>query len=344
MMKTRVQKFAWLIVVVIGFLTGYFWADDSAEIRKLRTELYQLRTSRQTTLPRLPMVASRTLLKPTSTPGPSLPHDPTNKHTTISGLLARAKVTPGEIAATLALEKRRDEGEFLLRDERPVFKKLQDHDFESITSQTASNNAEAYNRAFSTLGIPAEKSEQLQNHLAKIHKASLECEASIAQVMDARREYDKRIRSVLSEEDYSRYRQFEESKPAWNELENIQQFFVETGNSALNSQQQQTLASLIQTAKATEEGWWHGPYDPLPQVKMGKDEVLPWAERQLKQITESAGQVLGRLPEVGLPEEFRNLLRDYYANKIQQRQNAIEMISKPRDVRNAIAVGQDPHH
>lgn len=342
-MKTRAQKFAWLIVVVIGFLAGYFWADDSAEIRKLRTELYELRTSRQTTPPKLPVVASRTLLNPTNPVGPSLPHDPTNKHTTISGLLARAKVTPGEIEATLALEKRRDEGEFLLRDERPVFKKLQEHDFMSISSQTASNNAEAYNSAFSSLGIPPEMSERLQNHLAKIHKASLECEASIAQVMDARREYDKRIRSVMGEEDYSRYRQYEESKPAWKELENIQKFLSEIGNTGLNSQQQQTLANLIQTANATEDGWWHGPYDPLPQVKMGKDEVLPWAEQQLNQITESAGQVLGRLAEVGLPEESQNLLRDYYANKIQQRQNSIEMISKPLDVRNAIAVRQDLH-
>jgi len=315
-------------------------ADDSLEIQRLRTELYQLRTSRQPTRPKLPVVASRTVLNPTSTLSPSLLHAPKNNHTTITGLLARAKVTSAEIEATLALEKRRNEGEFLLRDERPVFKKLQEHDFESITSQTASNNAEAYNRAFSTLGIPPEKREQLQNHLAKIHKASLECEASIAQVRDARREYDKRIRSVLGEEDYSRYRQFEDSKPAWSEVENIQKFFVETGNSALNSQQQQTLASLIQTAEATEEGWWHGPYDPLPQVRMGKDEVLPWAEQQLEQITESAGQVLGRLTEVGLPEESQNLLRNYYANKIQQRHNAVEMISKPRDVRSAITVRQ----
>lgn len=237
-----------ILVASLGFSVGYFCADNSVELNRLRAELQEARASagrnRSSGRPRFTMGGTST----------------------------------GPVPANALL-------------------------MDTNTGPRLSNDLLV--------------SEQLQGHMAKIHQASLEAEEAIAQVLDARSQYDQRVRVLLSEGDYTRYRQYEASKPAQRELENIQKYLSTEKRVAIEAGYAQTLARAIQEANAADNEQWHGPYDSLPQVRVGRDQVLDWAQRRVLQASESGNRVLEQMAAAGCPEEQLKYLGEYFATRLQ---------------------------
>src|SRR5438128_2407665 len=129
-MNERSRNFVLSIcAALIGFAAGYFSADDSSEIQKLREEVDSLKTTQL----RGQRQAATRFWGGRSTPraGTTSVLLVTNKlGEAPSDLLARAKVTAEDMEATRSLETRRAQGEFILRNERPLFRKIQEYDFE----------------------------------------------------------------------------------------------------------------------------------------------------------------------------------------------------------------------
>lgn len=330
-MKPRIL-FAATALVASGLAGGYFLADDSVEIQRLRAELNTL-SEKRGAFPKTMYSGFKTAGKRGLNPISQSPPEGglTNGGSwPTSELLIRARVTPEDIAVTEALEARARGGEFILKNERPLFRKIQEYDFDSIATATATNRAEAYNQLFGELGVTAEVKEQLQAHLQKIHKASLEAEAAISQVLDARMQYDLRIRSLLNEENYATYRQYEAERPARLEAENIQKFAGKR-NIEIDSTQQDTLIQAIHDANPSENSWWgswHGPYDSLPQFKLGDEEVLTWAKDRLSDVARSSSQLKEHLAEEEMPIDIQLAVKDYYEMRAQERQTAVHTLAK----------------
>lgn len=138
-----------------------------------------------------------------------------------NGLALRLGITPEDWAATKEMNERAERGEYVLRFQRPTTRKFLAHDFKEIVAETARASSAEYDQIFSQMGIDPAIGEQLKLHASQIHQASLEAKVMIQQLIAARNDYDARVRTLLGEDQYRSYRQYEEGKPAARELTRI---------------------------------------------------------------------------------------------------------------------------
>jgi hypothetical protein len=226
-------------------------------------------------------------------------------------------ITPEDWDGTHALQQRRAEGEYILKFERPTTKKFLQHDFAQLAAETAQQYASNYDRVFAEMGIDPITADQLKIHASKIHRATLEVDVAIQQVLHARNDYDSRIRSSVSEEQYTRYRQYEESRPAVREYENLASFAKANGVEQLDPLEQQTLVDLIQETKAHHLSY-HLPYDGLPHPAVGTASVTALGERRYKDLVEKSNLLLQRAEAVGLSEGSQALLQKSYSSQAEE--------------------------
>lgn len=322
--ESRQPVAALITVAVIGFSIGYFVAQNSREAPKREPEA----------VPRPALTRSgRRSGGPTFATGSA---DLRRNNEALSDGLgwvedARSReffskihVTRADLERVTEMEKQRAKGEYILQNERPTTKKFLDHDFGEIVSQAAAARAPEYDQLFAQLGVGPEVAEQLKTHLAKIHRASLEVNVAIQQIQQARYDYEQRVRSTMSEENYLAYRQVEESKPAHREYQKFQNFLTQQ-NVAVDPKHEQALVALIQTTQAYTSKSWNGPFDGLPQpTVLAAEKVIPAEEQNLAQTSGQVRQLLDLSPQAGLPEQYRNLLESYYAENLQKVREFIE--------------------
>ncbi|MCI0538227.1 MAG: hypothetical protein L0Z50_23720 [Verrucomicrobiales bacterium] len=257
---------ALITVAAIAFAVGYFVSPNPSEAEKREAELAQRSTEKLTGK----RSASSSRKGPVTIGRAGDPSSPValSEHHESREFFAKINVTKEDLERVEQMEKRRAQGEYILQNERPTTRKFLDYDFGEIVAQATADNAGEYDQLFAQTGVAPESAEQLKAHLAKIHRASLEATVAIQQILQARQDYDERLRSTMNEENYQRYRQVEEAKPAHREYEEFQRF-VEQQNTALDPQHEQALVGLVQTTQAYTSKSWHGPFDGLPQPVLG---------------------------------------------------------------------------
>ncbi len=214
-------------------------------------------------------------------------------------LFEKLKATPDDIEVTRAMQRRRGAGEFILRNEPPLMRRSQEWNFAALASKALTNNAARYDGLFSKLGIEPNVSRDLQIHLSRIHRASLEVESAVIQLLDARLRFDQRMRVLLDAEKYSRYREFEELRPADEEVQRMETFLEHSNCSRLGRSCELALARLVTTVNAAEDGSWHGPYSPLPNPSVGREQAIAREEEELARLTQGSKKLIERIGEVG---------------------------------------------
>jgi hypothetical protein len=238
------------------------------------------------------------------------------------------RITKEDLEIALAMNDRAKAGEYILEFERPVDRKLMEDGIKAFAAQMASNNAPALREQFSKLGVEDQKAQLLEKHAEKIMWASLEAEQAIRQVLMARSEYDKRVRSVLSDEGYKQYRDYEDSQAARREHRAITAYAEQTGfttDSAYNDQ----VVAVLQQLNAYTQISWHGPYDGLPQTVVGREMVASHRSNEINKLSQAATQLREVAAQAALPEALVNVLESYYAQTIQQKQESLERLKNP---------------
>jgi len=245
-----------------------------------------------------------------------------------SGFAEKLGVTPDDWAQTQELNRRERQGDYVLRFERPTTRKFLNHDFKELVSQMSQQNSAEYDRVFSGLGVTPIKAEQLKSHLGQIHRASLEAGVAAQQLVAARNDYDARIRQTLGEEGYVRYREYEDSKPAWREVGKLQQQLVEGGR-RLDPAAEASIAGLIQEHQTYTEFTSHGPYDTPRPPAIGQVQVIDRLSQQQAQLVERANALIEHASRTGLSDELIEGLHAYYSSAIEQFRSQIERVRNP---------------
>jgi hypothetical protein len=328
---TRQPTLALLATAVIAFGVGYFVSRSSSEAEKHDAEVTQ-RLTGTVTGRRYEVLPSSKRASSNRPPGDPAALEITSEHPESREFFEKIAVTREDLRRVEEMEKRRAQGEYILQNERPTTRRFLDHDFGEIVAQAAADRATEYDQLFAETGVAPEAAEPLKTHLAKIHRASLEATVAIQQILQARHDYDERLRSTMSEENYQRYRQVEEAKPAQREYQELQKFAAQQNN-PLDPDHEQALLGLLQAAQAYTMVSYHGPFDDLPQPIIGA-EAIPGEERRIAEITDRFSQLLELSSQAGIPDGYRNLLENYYTGKIQQRRGFIEDL-KTRVASNA---------
>lgn len=306
------------MVAVVAFALGHFVFDDSDQVQELQSRL-EKRTRGGNAHTGKPMSISG--IRSLATMAPRTTDD----------------LTPEDWALTRELERRRaEEGEYVLYYETPDAKKAMERLRATLVSSRASTNAEIYSQLFQELGLSSSVGYQLSKHVEKIHRASLEAEATSQQLGFAKADYKRQLQSLLTEEDYRQYLGHEESKRATAEARMFQDFSARQ-NAPVDSASLEAIVTLIQDSRAFTEMSWHGPLDELPQFAVGATEVTSQIATEISQIADRLSELAGKASQSGISDEHQALLEDYYADRMQQKQRLIDKINNP-------PLDADAHH
>lgn len=285
-----------IAVALLGAAVGYFVGDDSsqrnksqAEIKNLRSELERIEGSRLSALrPRLPS-EHRTVTKDASDrPVAKIPQqDSTSDWKAVREELGRSN----HIASLVT----------------------------TIDDQ--------YNQVLHELGLESTRAERLKSNVANLYRKAGVAGKSIGDLASARYEHDKELRSILGEEDYQRYRYYEESKPAIREYNQLMQFSLNEKQHALDPNYSEKIVRLIKDAGATTTETWHEPYDPIPRPMYG-ESLTNFIGQNLGQLQRATNILLSAMQQNDIPAEYSQVVIDYYARKIQEKSNEMGLASQ----------------
>lgn len=231
-------------------------------------------------------------------------------------------VSAEDIEASKAIQSLQSQGKYMLRFEDPIAKKFNEFQRNRMTAAASEKIRQQYGPLVSSFAISPERHENILEHLSKIFSASLEAESAIAQLTLARNDYDKTLRETLSAEEYNQFREFEESKPAKRELELITEF-LSARQMQLPASDIGVLTRFIRDERATTERFFHGPYNGLPEMAFGEENVSVALSRDADRIEKAAAAMLARAIEAGLSAETVAMLQTYYSSQAHDRRTGL---------------------
>lgn len=201
-----------------------------------------------------------------------------------------------------------------------------------LVAQIASENDPVYTRLFSDLGLNEDEEERFKSRMIDLHWKAIAAGNHMRVLLKARNEFYKDIHAALGDDGYQRYREYEESKPARREYDLLKEFAQEN-NLACDLSFSETIIQLIKDAKATTTETWHGPYDPRPHPEfyLEVEPALNKHTRKLSELKQASSSLVGALPKSGLPHECQQLIKDYYVWKVEEKQQWIEIVRRPRE-------------
>lgn len=255
---------------------------------------------------------------PTETAPPAAPLEPAR--------LALPKTylpSPGSLETAQAGTKT-----YLLMFEEPARRSQLDTWLTKNLAESRSRRDPAYEKILSDLGVSAENSAQIREHVWKVYRASMELEAMQKQYLKAQSDYDSRMREFLGEEKYLTYRQFEESKLIDYEYKGFTAF-LEKSSTQIPGDASAVLRKLIGETKAYTHHFIHGPYDGMPEVGLGRETAILRIEKDIVRIEERAADLLARATAAGLSGDIIKAVSGYYADRRATLESKITRIKNP---------------
>src|SRR5688572_21932965 len=110
--------------------------------------------------------------------------------------------------------------------------------------KTADKESRDYLPLFEKLGLNREQGLELIEDLKRLHWGSARVNTSVIKLVEARSEYDKKVKSMLGSESYEKYRAFESGKKASTELEVMARYLGDRNQTLTSATAQNILAAL----------------------------------------------------------------------------------------------------
>jgi hypothetical protein len=223
------------------------------------------------------------------------------------------------------LSEQMKKGHYVLRYERPFIKERMKALLDRSVKQEFVVRGPEYTQLFYNLNMKPEVSERFVKHAEKIHRASLEASAAIQQLAFARDEFAHGLKQEVSQEDWSRFENFEASRQVNHESELIKKYLWEQRGTSIDSAGEETLKQLLRETQAyTDKLGPNGPLDGLPNIVVGQEGVLREVQRDIQQLTEQSSQLLDGAREAGLGAEQIEALAAYYQSKLEALDRTVE--------------------
>lgn len=296
---------------------GIYIFERSADIRRLSDERDQLTQQLESLMlgrPNvniLPETPSKTFTTPSSKTPSVLRFEEVEDDGSLENLVAR-----------------RTRGEYInLFDDPANRNKLRENIVRGVALLEAKNRSTLI-PLFNAMGIPDTESSRLIAHVSEINEAALEAQAMTTQLLAARDAYDEKIKTLLSPADYERYKEFEEGAPARAAVEELRKYADKDGK-VIDTAELETIGNVIKDAKAYERIAYLGPYDGMPVVAVGKDNVLRNAEERLAELHDGANRALRIAAERGLSMQSIDLMFNYFERNVREKSEEIDRIQDP---------------
>lgn len=323
--RSLLRKSAIGFAVVISFTIGSLLSDDSAEVQRLLSELAELDQTRK---PGFQASAAGSIgRKRTAAPVFGSASTPAGS--------SEPEITTEELAEQHELNRKfYEKGEYKLKYEGMAMWKGLAKEFDRYAEGMKTRVAAEYGAKFASLGIDSETSRLLQAHLVKMKRSEREADAFSIQVQEARLAYDERIRTLMTEDHYAKYREYEDSKRSLHTVEELETAAA-TAGTQLDPTSRDTILGLIHESEAYSSrahGKGSSPYHPAPPPVVGVAASREVGRESLQALTQRADQLLQKAADGRLSDPALGLLRQFYSAEISNLHNGIENLkSLPED-------------
>lgn len=259
--------------------------------------------------------------------------DSTNEDSAASAASADA-----EMGARL-LEDWALRGEYFLQLENPSAQSLLRNNWSNHVARMAQQRREDGIRdVLQRVGLRPEQVDQLERHLSKIDLAVLQAEAHSTQLHLAKDDYDKRLRSVLSEGDYGTYRAFEEQGQARKEVQRLRAHLLDSGL-ALEDEFSSRLIPKIAGSGAYTGNYWPGPFDKVKEVRFGYESVIQSGQEQLESMRQGWLTLEASMDAEIRASEWWKGIEQYYQKRIADRETRNQRIQRSGELHQQLGPG-----
>lgn len=201
----------------------------------------------------------------------------------------------------------------------------------NMVNRTTAKYVHDYMALFRDLGLDDVKSEEFRGRLTGLHHAAVSAGEPMQALLKERLKFDDDIKKALGEDNYVKYRYYEESKPAIREFERISAFIAKEKNDFISTEEAQAIIHAIKQAGATTTETWHGPYDPLPRPAIGVEMVLDRNREKLASLSAGVDRLFaGTLSENVSPKHLISL-KEYYSQSMNKLSERIAHYSRPKE-------------
>lgn len=234
---------------------------------------------------------------------------------------------PGEMMATIPEEvfRRLTNGEYVLQYEIPSVRVgLSNHVSENVAQYRHLIEAR-YASLFRDFGVPEADAERVKAHLATIQHARVEAEAYLIQLDEAKIAYDESMKSLLGPDRYREYRQFEQQRPAIEEMAKIKDYLGEGGAITFTPEEGELITEALERGKHSPV--YDGPYGVGAYASAGREKVLERLTQDVELLRREQIDVGKNLEEVGVGEFLQSAINNYYGDRIASKQREINAVA-----------------
>lgn len=187
---------------------------------------------------------------------------------------------------------------------------------ESRFSAESETRRSVYVPFLTELGLQPDQIDTVLGKLDALLRGAVQAGDPMQELMIARADYQRDMRSLLGETAFARYEAFERSKPYRREAGLIETYAAER-KVPMDPKFRKRLIELLQEFSLHTTESWDGPYDPAPRPLAGKGPVVA-------SIDEYSGRITTGLPGFSakagaeFPPDLLKLVKEYYAIKLQE--------------------------
>src|SRR5688572_26245436 len=136
----------------------------------------------------------------------------TNRNGTVQTRAHPSGLDPESLAKEKAFSEEARRGYYVLKYERPFMRKRLEDLINRATLDWYTPRATEYTHLFHGMNIQPEVTDKFIKHAEKIYRASMEAEAAIQQLAQARSDFIEQLERELSPEDRTKFRNLEDAR------------------------------------------------------------------------------------------------------------------------------------
>ena len=200
-------------------------------------------------------------------------------------------------------------------------------------AREAETRRSAYDPIFRDLGLSQDQSNTVLAQLDSLLRGAVKAGDPMQELMTARADYRRAMKTMLGEVRFARYEAFELAKPYRREAGYIQEFAVKQ-EAPMDPKFNNRLVELLQEFRLHTTETWDGPYDPAPRPLVGTGPVVDNIDEYTSRITAGLPKFKSKA-SAEFPAELLKVVDDYYTMKLQEFAESRSLASMTAEEREA---------
>jgi hypothetical protein len=242
---------------------------------------------------------------------------------------AQRDLEVGEVQLLQELEAKRARGDLVLESDNPFEQRRMEEMRERFLKDSALTHAEEYERIFGESGLSPETSRQLQDYVVRITRSYANASSALGELKNAQENYKRRLKQLLSPEDYDKYWAFEADKPTEPQVSVLKKHLMDS-HVDLDPALEATLKTLVRQSGAymISVGIPRTILEGIPPSSSGEAYDATVGPRRIAELRRSRTEFVEQAIRFGLLEMVVKSLASYYDEAIDQREYSVKTTLK----------------